>query len=146
MDTYDYSHQWPEESEDFDKWITGLEETVLVPPTCRFNFSPRMAKVTGKMDNVTSASCPSSPRISPIVLLGNCKQLHQLLLEGSGATSTDICIRSVLRALHKATGEDGTLLYFTEQATARCFNDGPCMKRARSAENTYSYECHGPSL
>ncbi len=145
-DSYDYSRRWPEEIETFQKWVVNLQEVSLHSSSSSSPFklfSEELAKVTGKMDNLTIASSSSArtPTLSPIIILGNCKQLHNIVLEGPGATSTDICIRSVMKAIKKATGEDGTQLDFTQEPIARCFNDGPCMKRCRSEDNTYPYEC-----
>ena len=86
----------------------------------------------------------ATQQISSMIFVGNCKQLHHLLMEASDdTTATNRCLLVIVKALEGVKDpSDGIQLRCEPTPSGRDFNDGPCMKQKREpTSDLYPANC-----
>ena len=122
-DKHDYTIQWPMKIPLFEMWIKNLENRVRKASSAEaFSlFSTEIARASSNPVNRVIAT----QQLSTMVFVGNCKQLHHLLMESNeDTTSTNRCLLVITKALEGVKDSDGIQLRCEPVPTGRDFNDG----------------------
>ncbi len=135
-DSHDYTLQWPMKIPLYEMWIRNLESNIQRASSSDVFvslFSAEIARASGCTTNrvIATGTTPSS-ELSTMIFVGNCKQLHHLLMESDANTSsTNRCLMIIQESLKDLFDVIDTSISLSCHpfATGRDFNDGKKEKR-----------------
>ncbi len=115
----------------YEMWIRNLETTIQRASSSDVFvsiFSAEIARASGCTANrVIATGTTSSSELSTMIFVGNCKQLHHLLMESDADTSaTNRCLMIIQESLKDLSDviDPSISLSCHPFATGRDFNDG----------------------
>ncbi len=130
-DSHDYTLQWPMKIPLYEMWIRNLETSIQRASSSDVFvslFSAEIARASSCTANrvIATGTTPSS-ELSTMIFVGNCKQLHHLLMESDADTSaTNRCLMIIQESLKDLSDviDPSISLSCHPFATGRDFNDG----------------------